>query len=95
MDLNFYSSKLFTLLHWITTQDHGTWKCRAFATDENGLSVGHSVDIEVFVAVPPQNVTLTMGEERQPLEGDSVTLRLGSDENQGILILKVRYCQLG
>ena len=46
--------------------------------------MGHSVDIEVFVAVPPQNVTLTMGEERQPLEGDSVTLRLGSDETTEI-----------
>ena len=76
----FYASKLHCIfLHWITTQDHGTWKCRAFATDKDGLSVGHSVDIEVFVAVPPENVTLTMGEE--PLQGDSVTLRLGSDQS--------------
>ena len=66
-------------MHSITTQDHGTWKCRAFAADENGLSVGHSVDIEVFVAVPPQNVILTM--DKEPLKGDSVTLRLGSDQS--------------
>ena len=81
-------------MHSITTQDHGTWKCRAFAADENGLSVGHSVDIEVFVAVPPQNVILTMGERRQPFyhsitsitKGDSITLRLGSDEKSAAAI---------
>ena len=65
-------------------EDHGTWQCSAFATDEDGLSVGHSVDIEVVVAVPPQNVTLTVV-GKEPLKKDSVlTLRLGSIQDEMI-----------
>ena len=61
-------------------EDHGTWQCRASATDEDGMAIDHIVDIEVVVAAPPREVALAVGEERRPLkEGDSVKLRSGSE----------------
>ena len=38
--------------------DNGVWKCRIYATDENGDSVEGSAEIVVVVAVPPQSVNL-------------------------------------
>ena len=51
----------------IAEEDNGVWKCRIFATDDNGESVEGNAEIVVVVAVPPQSVNLRYGTGGGPI----------------------------